>query len=113
MNADISFSLFCLDCDYRALARGAKFSTNKANPSTAETPSENRGKVFMSVTPSEDSAGLTGDSVRQRIRQRPARAFAMAKLFERRFEVRDGKVRPGFAHEHEFRERAFPQQKIG
>ena len=37
----------------------------------------------------------------------------MGKLFERGFEVRDGEVRPGLAHENEFRKRAFPKQKIG
>src|SRR5438105_13772646 len=37
----------------------------------------------------------------------------MRKLFERGFEVGHGKVRPGFAYKQKFRERAFPQQKIG
>src|SRR6516164_5939905 len=47
----------------------------------------------------------------QCVRQRAARAFAMRKLLERRFEVRHHKVRPGLRHEHKFREGAFPSRK--
>lgn len=49
-----------------------------------------------------------GASAGQRVRQRAARAFAMREFFEGGLEIRDGKVRPGFAHEDELGEGALP-----
>src|SRR5262249_11744078 len=83
--------------------------SNRANPTTAETSFEKRGRIFMSASPSPHPVNLT----REGVRQTAPRPLAMTKLHERGLQIRDGEIRPRLPHKHKFRECTFPQEKIG